>query len=228
MKHVVVVGGTSGIGREIARHFAAAGDRVLLTGRDAGRAEAVAAEIGGATAGLPLDLARPHGIAAALAGVERVDHLVLAGGERPRNSVADYDVDGAIQAATAKLVGCAETVHALLPRMSPDAAVVVFGGAAGSRPSPGSTVTSAVTAGVAGLVANLAVEIAPIRVNAVHPGVVGDSPAWRGQDTSAIASRTPAGRLTTMDDVVDAVAFLLRNRAVNGIGLTLDGGWLLQ
>ncbi|GAA4106893.1 SDR family oxidoreductase [Actinomadura miaoliensis] len=226
MTTILIVGGTSGIGREIARQHAARGADVIITGRDASRAATAAKEIGGAR-GLALDLTRPGEIASALADVEHVDHVVLAAIERDQNTAADYRLDGAQRLATLKLVGYTEVVHALLPRMSRDGSIVIFGGLAKDRPYPGSTMVSAVNGAVTGLVRTLAVELAPIRVNAVHPGIVGDSPFWRDKPLDAIVSRTPTGRLATMDDVADAVAFLLRNPSVNGVNLDIDGGWLL-
>jgi NAD(P)-dependent dehydrogenase (short-subunit alcohol dehydrogenase family) len=228
MSSVVVVGGTSGIGREIARHYAEAGDRVTLTGRDASRAAAVAEEIGGDTTALALDLAMPRGIAPALAGIHAVDSLVLAAIERDVNTVADYDIDRAIRLVTLKLVGYTEVIHALRPWMTPDSAIVVFGGTAKDRPYPGSTTVSTVNEGITGLLRSLVNELAPIRVNVIHPGFVGDSPYWRDRDLSHVVARTPCGRLARMEDVVDAAVFLLRNRAVNGVSLTVDGGWLLS
>ncbi|QOV33992.1 SDR family oxidoreductase [Streptomyces ferrugineus] len=229
MSSVLVVGGTSGIGREFARLRAQRGDEVVLTGRDAHRADTVAKEIG-ARQGLALDLARPRGIAAALAGVGRVDHLVIAGVSRDENRVAEYDIDAALRLVTLKLVGYTEVVHALGPRLHEDSAIVLFGGQAKERPYPGATTVATVNAGVRGLVNTLAVELAPVRVNAVHPGVVGDSPYWAGKPEEVLAglrARTPSGRLATMADVVDAVDFLLRNRSVNAVELTVDGGWML-
>ncbi|MFD0432323.1 SDR family NAD(P)-dependent oxidoreductase [Streptomyces chartreusis] len=229
MSSVLVVGGTSGIGREFARVRARRGDEVVVTGRDAHRAGTVAKEIGAAQ-GLALDLSRPAGIAAALAGVGRVDHLVIAGVSRDENRVADYDIEAALRLVTLKLVGYTEVVHALGARLHDDSAVVLFGGQAKERPYPGATTVATVNAGVRGLVNTLAVELAPVRVNAVHPGVVGDSPYWAGKPEEVLAglrARTPAGRLATMADVVDAVDFLLRNRSVNAVELAVDGGWLL-
>ncbi|MFG2269289.1 SDR family oxidoreductase [Streptomyces chartreusis] len=229
MSSVLVVGGTSGIGREFARVRARRGDEVVVTGRDAHRAGTVAKEIGAAQ-GLALDLSRPAGIAAALAGVGRVDHLVIAGVSRDENRVADYDIEAALRLVTLKLVGYTEVVHALGARLHDDSSVVLFGGQAKERPYPGATTVATVNAGVRGLVNTLAVELAPVRVNAVHPGVVGDSPYWAGKPEEVLAglrARTPAGRLATMADVVDAVDFLLRNRSVNAVELAVDGGWLL-
>jgi NAD(P)-dependent dehydrogenase (short-subunit alcohol dehydrogenase family) len=227
VSNVVVIGGTAGIGREIARHFAGSGNRVTLTGRDLARAAAAAEEIGGGATGIALDLAEPYGIAAALAGLDAVDYLVLAAIERDVNSVTDYDIGVALRLVTLKLVGYTEVVHALQPRMAPDAAIVMFGGLALQRPYPGSTTVSTVNGGVIGLMHTLIVELAPIRVNVIHPGIVGDSPYWRDRDLSRTIARTPCGRLAQMADIVDAVAFLLRNPAVNGVSLNVDGGTLL-
>ncbi|MET9833344.1 SDR family oxidoreductase [Streptomyces sp. NPDC006385] len=229
MSSVLVVGGTSGIGREFARFRVERGDQVVLTGRSADRADSVATEVG-ALEGIPLDLSRPREIAAALAGVGRVDHLVIAGIARDDNRVTDYDIEAALRLVTLKLVGYTEVVHALRERLHDESAIVLFGGQAKERPYVGATTVATVNAGVGGLVNTLAVELAPVRVNAVHPGVVGDSPYWLGKPEevrAGLRARTPTGRLATMADVVDAVDFLLRNRSVNAVELAVDGGWLL-
>ncbi len=223
---VVVIGGTSGIGREIARRAAARGDEVVLSGRDPGRAAAVAHEVGADARGIAVDLAEPAGLADRLAGIGTVDHLVLAAIERDQNTAADYDVARARRLVTLKLVGYTEVIHALLPRMAADAAVVLFGGLAKDRPYPGSTTVSTINGGVTGMVHTLAVELAPIRVNAVHPGIVGDSPFWSGKPLDHVLTRTPIGRLASMADIADAAEFLLRNPAVTGVNLPVDGGWL--
>jgi len=227
MSSVLVVGGTAGIGLEVARYYAAGGDRVTLTGRDADRAAAAAKEVGGDTTGLALDLAAPKDIAPALAGLDAVDGLVLAAIERDVNTVTDYDIDRALRLVTLKLVGYTEVVHALRSRLAPDSAIVIVGGLALQRPYPGSTTVSTVNGGVIGLMHAMIFELAPIRVNVIHPGFVGDSPYWRDRDLSHVVARTPCGRLAQMADIVDAVAFLLRNPVVNGVSLNVEGGWLL-
>ena len=95
------------------------------------------------------------------------------------------------------------------------------------RPYPGSTTVSTVNGGVVGLTRTLVEELEPIRVNAIHPGVVGDSPYW-AEKPAAVAkytSETPTGRLASMSDIVGADAFLLENPSVNGVDLIVDGGW---
>jgi NAD(P)-dependent dehydrogenase (short-subunit alcohol dehydrogenase family) len=226
----VVIGGTSGIGLEVARARAARGDEVVLTGRDPGRSAEVASSIEGSVAGIAVDLNDTHGLADALAGVGDVDRLVVSAIERDQNSIADYAVDRATRLVVLKLVGYTEVVHALLPRMNDESSVVLFGGRAKDRPYPGSVTVSTVNGGIVGLVNALALEMAPIRVNALHPGIVGDSPFWSGKPEGVLegyVSRTPTGRLATMADIVDAVDFLLENRSVNATNLDVDGGWLV-
>lgn len=226
---VVIIGGTSGIGLELAQRAAARRESVILSGRDKARAEEIAASVGGTTRGIAVDLSQPDTLAEALSDIDRVDALVLAAVERDANTVADYDIDRAIRLVTLKLVGYTEAVHALLPRMprTADSGIVVFGGRAKDRPYPGSTTVSTINGGVDGLIRTMALELAPIRVNAIHPGIVGDSPFWAGKP-EAIAkyqARTPGGVLATMADVVDATEFLLRNRSITATSLNVDSGW---
>jgi NAD(P)-dependent dehydrogenase (short-subunit alcohol dehydrogenase family) len=228
---VVVVGGSSGLGLEVARHYASTGREVVVTSRDGGRADAAAREVGGNTTGIALDLVDTDQIADRLSGVGPVSYLVLTAIDRDENTVRDYDVARATSLTTLKLVGYTEVVHALLPQIDDDGAIVLYGGLAKSRPYPGSTTVSTVNGGVTTMVQTMAVELAPIRVNALHPAIVGDSPYWKDKPDSVLEgfrSRTPLGRLVSMRDVVHATAFLLENGAVTGINLNVDGGWLLQ
>ena len=179
MASVLVVGGTRGLGRELAQFYAGQGRDVVITGRDAAAAAACAAEIGGSTRGIGLDLAEPESIAERLADVGDVEFLVLAAIERDTNTVKDYDIAAAMRLVTLKIVGYTEVIHALLPRMGEDSAVLIYGGLARDRPYPGSTTVTTVNGAVTGLVRTLVIELAPRRVNALHPAIVGDSPQWR-------------------------------------------------
>lgn len=225
---VLVVGGTGGIGRELARHYAGEGRAVVITGSTADRSAAVASELGPGVTGIGFDLSDPTLIAPALADIGPVDRLVLAAIARDDNPVRDYSIDRAISLTTMKLVGYTETVHTLIDRLSPESSVLLFGGRAKDRPYPGSTTVTTVNGGVSALIRSLAIQLAPIRFNAIHPGIVGDSPYWEDKPLDAVIARTPTGRLVTMDDVVDACVFLLENRSVNGIDLYVDGGWMLM
>jgi NAD(P)-dependent dehydrogenase (short-subunit alcohol dehydrogenase family) len=229
---IVVIGGTSGIGLELAKDIVAKGDRVVISGRDLARTQQIAASIGDGASAVAVDISEPETIAASLSGIGRVDGLVLAAIERDANTIRDYDIGRAVRLITLKLVGYTETVHALSDRLEPsvDTGIVLFGGRAKDMPYPGSTTVSTINGGVEGLTATLAMELAPIRVNALHPGIIGDSPFWASKPEGVLdgyKARTPGGQLATMADVVDGVQFLLRNRGISGTSLYLDRGWRL-
>lgn len=227
---VVLIGATSGIGRQLAEVYAARGREVVISGRDLERASLVAKEIGGRTSAVAVDLSEPEGIANGLASIGDVDRLVVLAVERDENTVRDYDVARAVRLATLKVVGYTEVVHVLAPRLTPTSSIVLFGGLAKDRPYPGSTTITTVNGAVSTMVRTLAIELAPTRVNALHPAVIGDSPYWMDKPPAVLdnlRARTPGGELVTTQDVVDATVFLLENGGMNAHDLNVDGGWLV-
>lgn len=226
---VVVIGGTGGIGHAIAEFYAKQGHDVVITGRDATRTATIAEEIGKNVRGIGLDVAEPETIATALADIGHVDRVALVAIERDFNSAQDYNIERARRIVTMKLIGYTEVAHTLFPRMGAGASAVLFGGLASQRPYPGSTSITSVNGAVSSLIRTLAVELAPVRFNAIHPGIISDSPAWKDKKEAIanIEKRTPGGRLATTEDVVGAVDFLFTNKGVNGVNLVIDGGWLL-
>lgn len=230
-KRAIVLGGTQGIGKEVVKFLAARGEDVILTGRTPESTAAAVAEINATglnVTGIALDLSEPKTIAAALKDIPSIDHIVISAIERDANQLKSYDIDRALRLVTLKLVGYTEVVHQLSNRITPEGSVVLFGGLAMERPYPGSTTVSTVNGGVTGLVRSMAIELAPTRVNALHPGIIGDSPYWADKDNSRVVERTPLGRLVTMQEIVGATAFLLDNHGINGINLAVDGGWLIK
>ena len=226
----VIIGGTAGLGRDLAELCLQRGHRVVIAGRDEERCAGVAAVLHPECESFAIDLSKPEEIGAALAGIDSVRHIALVAIERDENTVADYSIEDAIRLTTLKLVGYTEVVHQLSPRMNGEGSVVLYGGQAQARPYPGSTTVSTVNGGVIGMVRTMAVELAPIRVNAIHPGVIGDSPYWADNQAAldAVAERTPIGRTVTMRELSEAALFLLENGGVNGINLAADGGWTLK
>jgi len=228
---VVVVGGTCDIGKQLAMHYARKGHPVVITSRDPDRSQTAAREVGGDCVGLSLDLFYPHQIAGALDGVDDVQHLALVALFRDENKVREYNIDEAIKLVTLKLVGYTECVHVLSSRMREDASILMFGGLAKDQPYPGSTTITTVNGGVATLINSLALELSPIRVNAIHPGQVADTPNWANKPKEVLdnlKSRTALGRLVTIADVIHAAVFLLENRGVTGVNLRVDGGRMMK
>src|SRR5690606_15030918 len=163
----------------------------LITGRDSERTAAIAGEIGADVVPVAFDLAEPDSIAGALADVGPVSRLVLAAIARDNNPVKESTIPGAVYLTTMKLVGYTATVHALIPDFTDDCSVVLYGGRAKDRPYPGSTTVTTVNGGISSLIRTLAIELAPTRFNAIHPGIVGDSPFWEGKPLDAVIARTP-------------------------------------
>ena len=228
---VVVVGGTCQLGKQLAHHYADKGHRVVVTSRDAGRAQTTAKEIGGDTVGIAVDLFEPHSIASALAEVGDVLHLALVALFRDENKVREYNIDEALKLVTLKLVGYTECIHVVCSRMQEDASILIYGGLARNQPYPGSTTITTVNGGVASMINSLAVELAPIRVNAIHPGQVSDTPNWANKPKEVLdnlRSRTALGRLVTSEDVTHAAVFLLENRGITGVNLRVDGGRMMK
>lgn len=233
MSEIIIIGGTSGIGLELALACANLSYDVVIAGRDEARAVRVAEELTrtlssgcGRVRGIAADLSQPHTLKQALGVVSRVRHLVVSAIDRDDNSLKNYNIDAAISMATVKLVGYAAAAAAVQDRLDGGGSILLFGGMAKDRPYPGSTTVTSVNAGIVGLVHTMMHELKPTRINSIHPGVVGDSPYWAGNDAALEFGRrvTVTGVLPTMSDMVDGCLFLMRNPSANGVNLSLDGG----
>lgn len=228
--HVVIIGGTKGLGRDIAAACVGLDARVTITGRDATHAKETATKLGPGVDGLACDLTDFESIAALFEKIDVVDHLVLTALDRDFNEIANFRPEDSARTALMKNVGYATAVHHSLPKFSADSSVVMFSGLSMWRPAPGSTTISMANAGVIGLVNSLATQIAPTRINAITPGIVGGTPAVDEADEvrkdiyEQLRLRTPGQRLPTPDDIISAVLLLLDNPGINGANLTVDAG----
>jgi NAD(P)-dependent dehydrogenase (short-subunit alcohol dehydrogenase family) len=155
-----------------------------------------------------------------------IDHLVLSTVARAGGPAKELDLGAARQAFQVKLWGPFAAVQAADVRSS----IVFVSGVAAATPARGGSATAAVNGAIEALVRTLAVELAPVRVNAVSPGII-DTPTWDAMaeaDRKAmfdrLAGALPAGRTGTPDDIADAIWLLLTNGFVTGITLPVDGG----
>ena len=145
-EHMIVVGGTSGIGLAIAQSAHKLGRQVTITGRGSERAAEIASSIGSDVAALPVDLEDSATIRAAFVDGPPIDHLVITPIHRLATSVKSFDAQEARRLAEVKLIGYVEVVQAALPRLKPSSSIVLFGGLAKANPYLGSTMTSIVMA----------------------------------------------------------------------------------
>ncbi|PRY59278.1 NAD(P)-dependent dehydrogenase (short-subunit alcohol dehydrogenase family) [Knoellia remsis] len=233
-QHVVIVGGTQGLGLEIARAAAARGQRVTVAGRDAEKAEKAAADIGiDAVAGI-CDLTDWSSLERFFDGVDTIDHLILAALDRDQNDIKDFRPDDAAKTSLMKNVGYAASVHYALPKLDPGGSVLMFSGLSMWRPMPGSTTISMANAGVVGLANSLAVQIAPVRVNVITPGVVmgtlavDEADPVRAEQYERLRQRTPGKRLPQTADIVSAAFALTDNPGINASNLVVDAAMHLS
>lgn len=222
---LLIVGGGSGIARALAADAVAEGATVTLAGRDPQRLAPVAAQVGAATA--RIDLTDEGSIAAFAAASGPLDHVVSLAAAPANGPVAELDRDAVHTAFDAKVIGPLLLAKHLAPLVR--GSFLLFSGVAAWRPAPGRSVMATTNGAVAFLAEALAVELAPVRVNALSPGIV-DSGQWDrlgdGKDAflAATAAANPARRTGTPAQLSAAARSLLTNPFVTGTTLHVDGG----
>lgn len=222
---LLIVGGGSGIARALAADAVAEGATVTLAGRDPQRLAPVAAAVGAATA--RIDLTDEASIAAFAAASAPLDHVVSLAAAPANGPVGELDRDAVHTAFDAKVIGPLLLAKHLAPVVR--GSFLLFSGVAAWRPAPGRSVMATTNGAVAFLAEALAVELAPVRVNALSPGIV-DSGQWDrlgdGKDAflAATAAANPTRRTGTPAQLSAAARSLLTNPFVTGTTLHVDGG----
>ncbi|MBV2153336.1 SDR family oxidoreductase [Kitasatospora sp. SUK 42] len=233
-QRVVVMGGSSGIGEAAATAFAADGAEVVVTGRDRERLDAAVARIGGKTSGRQLDATDPAAIAAFFTDFAEggtVDHLVVAvSGSAGSGPIAQLDLADLATGFDAKFWPHVRVLKAALPHLREDGSVTLITAASARAAFPGTSGLAAINGALEAMVPPLAVELAPLRVNAVSPGVI-DTPWWdrvpadqRAALFDGLAATTPVGRVGRPEDVAQAILLLAANTFVTGVVFECTGG----
>ncbi|MFE3000624.1 SDR family oxidoreductase [Nocardia sp. NPDC059246] len=232
-QHVVILGGTSGIGYAVAAATAAQGAKVTVVSSRQENVDRAVAELPAGVTGVVANLNDTNRIRAIFDELGALDHLVYTAGDPLLLSpLAELDLDAARKFFELRYFSVLAAVQAAAPRLRADGSITLTSGTAGPRPVPGSTITSSVCGAIETLTRALAVELAPIRVNAVMPGVV-RSPLWnfpeelREQFYTDTAAATPLRRIAEVDDIAQAFVFFLTQPHATGTVLPLDGGAVL-
>lgn len=208
-KTIVIIGAGSGIGRGISEDATAQGAQVISVGRP------------------EVDLTDEATIRALADRVGQLDYLVSLAADHANGPVTDLKRELVYRAFDAKVIGPILLAKHFAPRFRAGGAILLFSGVAAWRPVPGRAVMAATNAAAATLAEALAVELAPVRVNAISPGII-DSGAWDGPGKDAffrtVAERNPARRVGTPADISAAALLALTNPFLTGTTLHVDGG----
>jgi NAD(P)-dependent dehydrogenase (short-subunit alcohol dehydrogenase family) len=225
---VLVVGRGSGIARAITLLARAEGARVIVAGRDRDKlAEAYdEPDIEAET----VDVLDDESIAALARRVGRIDHLVSTVSARARGNLADLDRADLRLSFDTKVIGPIMLAKHFAPRIAPDGSIVLFSGVNAFKINVGYLGVAVTNGAVDFLTRSLAVELGPIRVNAISPGVI-DTGIWdalgeqgKTEYFAHLSEHNPARRIGTVDDIAGAALFAMTNTFLTGMTLRVDGG----
>ncbi len=230
-KRVLIVGGSSGIGLAVAQQAAAAGAAVTIASRSADKLTEAVASIGVNTRSAVLDTADDTAIERFFTANEAWDHIVVSAAQTPSGPVLKLDLDDAKRAMESKFWGAYRIAKAA--RISERGTLTFISGFLSERPSASSVLQGAINAALESLARGLALELSPIRVNAVSPGLI-DTPLWSKMEEAnraamfeRVAASLPAKTIGHPSDIANAVLFLMTTPFATGSTVRVDGGGVI-
>lgn len=233
-KRVVVLGGSSGIGLAVAEQAAAQGAKVVVASSNAERLQKAIASIGGDAEGQGIDVSDERAVESFFAKLGPFDHLIFTAGDSLLvQDLGTMDLKQARRAFELRYWSALAAVKYGIPQIRKGGSIVLTTGVAGRRPHKGWIVAASVCGTIEALTRALAIELAPIRVNAVSPGVLRTSlwqnmdPDQREQLFESAAKRLPVGRVGEAHDVAQAYLFLMQEGFSTGQTVVVDGGTVL-
>jgi NAD(P)-dependent dehydrogenase (short-subunit alcohol dehydrogenase family) len=233
-KRVVVLGGSSGIGLAVARQATDQGAEIVIASSNAHRIEKVVSRLGSKAQGHALDLMDEQAVKGFFKALGEFDHLVYTAGDPLHLSdLATTDLPKARRAFELRYWSALAAVKYGSPQIRTGGSIVLTTGIAGQRPFKGWVIAASVCGTIEALTRALAVELAPLRVNAVSPGVV-KTDLWQNMGEQerenmykSIGEKLLVGRAGEADDVARAYLFLMQEGYSTGQIVVVDGGGVL-
>jgi NAD(P)-dependent dehydrogenase (short-subunit alcohol dehydrogenase family) len=233
-KRVVIVGGSSGIGFAVAQEAAAQGANVVIVSSKAERVQEAIRSIGGDAGGQVVDVLDERAVEGFFTKLGAFDHLVFTAGDSlPLHNLAVTDLKQARRAFELRYWSALAAVKYGSPQIRKGGSVVLTTGIAGRRPQSGWVIAASVCGTIEALTRALAIELAPVRVNAVSPGVVRTnlwqnlSSAERDELYESVGKRVPVRRVGEAHDIAQAYLFLMKEGFGTGQIVVVDGGTVL-
>jgi NAD(P)-dependent dehydrogenase (short-subunit alcohol dehydrogenase family) len=233
-ERVVIVGGSSGIGLAVAEEAASQGAEVVIVSSNAERVQEAVQSIGGDARGQAVDVSDEKAVESFFTNIGAFDHLIFTEGDSLQlRQLADTDLKHARRAFELRYWSALATVKYGSPQIRKGGSIVLTTGVAGRRPHSGWVIAASVCGTIEALTRALAVELAPIRVNAVSPGIVRTnlwqnmSSAEREQLYESAGKRLPVGRVGEAHDIAQAYLFLMQEGFATGQTFVVDGGTVL-
>jgi len=233
-KKIVIIGGSSGLGLATAQAAARQGASVVIAGRSPERLARARAAIGGEVEARPLDVTQEEAVREFFGAVGALDHLATPGSAVKAGPFLTTAVASVRADFDSKFWGQYLAARYAAPHLRPGGSIVLFAGIYSQRPPAGGSAFAAINSAIEGLARGLAVELAPIRVNAVSPGLV-DTPIYaslgeneRRTIFAAYAAAAPAGHVGRPEEVAQTVLYLMTNTFTTGSTLYVDGGYTLR
>lgn len=230
---VVIIGGSSGIGLETAKQAVAQGAQVIIASRSEDKLQKAKAELGPNAASYALDTTQERQVQSFFETIGPFDHLVVSAAETSGGPFLEMETAKARQLFENKFWGQYYAAKYGAPHIAPKGSITLFSGVVAYKAMAGSSLLGAVNAAVSNLGQTLALELAPIRVNIVSPGII-DTPSRskmpeeaRNNFYAAVANKLPVKRVGKAEDVAKGVLYLIQNSFVTGTVLHVEGGHIL-
>jgi len=226
---VVVIGGSAGIGLETARRAGTEGAKVILTGRNAERLQRSASEVG-AMSTATFDANDPAPLEQFFDGLPSIDHVMVTAGEPHYGRMLEMEFEEARRSIDTHLLLMLMIARYAAPKVRAGGTLLFMGGTGARRPGIGLGIASTVTVALPALTANLALELAPVRVNLIAAGFVDTPLSARllGDDLESrrkqLRDTLPIRRVVTAADVAALAVHIMINTALTGATYDIDGG----
>jgi len=233
-QHILIVGGSSGMGLATARMSVALGATVVLASHDEKKLNDSVNSLGPSASAVLVDVTKEESIKALVKKIQAIDHLFITAGPGGRSGFLENPIDDARDYLNGKFWSAYALTREIIRKIRKDGSVTYISGGLSLRPEKGSTAATVAQHAVEGLAKALAVELSPLRFNVIRPGMI-DTDLWdfveekeRNEMFDEAISKTPSKRVGKGEDIAKAAIHFMVNTFANALVMDIDGGLFLS